>query len=97
MQRNVRRREFVAAHRVPMTVDEANRIEAQVERGAIDPNLPGTMEIVNEARRTRLHAYMWGSAGGAPLRSRKRALIAITAAVAALTIAGLILSFVAAR
>ena len=80
-----------------MTVGEAERIEQQIEAGAIDPELPGTMDVVNEARRTRLQAYMWGSQDGKPLRRRKRVLIASTCGVALLTITGLILSFVAAR
>ena len=42
-----------------MTVQEAQRIEEQYSTGALDPSLPGTMEIINEARKTRLDAYMW--------------------------------------
>jgi hypothetical protein len=97
MDKSIRRHAVPSAHRVPMTVDEANRIEEQVERGVIDPNIPGTMSVVNEAHRTGVRAYMWGSAAGTPARSRKRTLIAATCGVAALTIAGLVLSFLASR
>jgi hypothetical protein len=80
-----------------MTVEEAKLIEEQVASGAIDPQLPGTMDVVNEAHRTGVNAYMWGSAGGSPQRRGKRRLIAATCGIVALTIAGLVLSFLAAR
>lgn len=35
----------------PMSLEEAARIRANFDRGALDPRLPGTMELVSEARR----------------------------------------------
>ena len=92
-----RRTRFRASSHVSMTVEEAKLIEEQVASGAIDPQLPGTMDVVNEAHRTGVNAYIWGSAGGTPQRKGKRRLIAATCGIVALTIAGLVLSFLAAR
>ncbi|MFR0656711.1 hypothetical protein SB719_19350, partial [Pantoea sp. SIMBA_079] len=38
-----------------MTVAEASRIVRQFENGTLDPELPGTIDLVNEAHRVRLH------------------------------------------
>jgi hypothetical protein len=90
------RRIFRPPH-VRVTVQEAQRIEEQYVDGALDLNLPGTMEVINEARKTGLDAYMWGVSGGRPQRGWLPRLVAMCCAVAALTVSGLILVFVTSR
>jgi len=80
-----------------MTVAEATRIVQQFEAGALDPELPGTMELVNEARRVGVVAAMWGTADGRPQRGRARRLVIVCCAIAALTCTGLTLVFVTSR
>ena len=45
----------------PMTLEEAHRIQANFDRGVLDPDLPGTMELVNEAHRRSVTAQLWGN------------------------------------
>lgn len=46
-----------------MELDEANRISAHFEAGRLDPELPGTMELVNEARRIQVQNHLSGRTG----------------------------------
>lgn len=77
-----------------MTVDEAARIIQQFEAGALDPALPGTMDLVNEARRVGVTASLWGTENGHPFTRRRRQLVIACCSVASITIIGLTLVFV---
>jgi hypothetical protein len=76
-----------------MTVEEARRIEEQVASGAIDPSMPGVQRIIDEAHRTSVQAYLWGTSEGRPERRSRRRLFLIVCGLVVLVIAGLILSF----
>lgn len=84
------------AERVPMTVDEAERIEEQAASGALDPRDPGVRRLIEEAHRTSVQAYLWGTTDGRPERRSRRRLFLFVSGAALLTIAGLILSFLMA-
>ena len=76
-----------------MTVDEAARIEDQLAQGRIDTKLPGTMELINQAHRTLVDAYMWGESHGLPHRRRQAVLLAVCCAAVAVTILGMTFMF----
>ncbi|MFP3466899.1 hypothetical protein [Leifsonia sp. SIMBA_070] len=75
-----------------MTVAEASRIVRQFENGTLDPELPGTIDLVNEAHRVRLHQYMWGPYG-APRPPSPRHRLIVVAGCAIITLGSSILSF----
>lgn len=75
-----------------MSLDEAERIQANFDRGALDPDLPGTMELVNEARRRSVTAQLWGTESRRPSRTARR-FVAICCAIVAVTMFALALSF----
>jgi len=51
-----------------MTLDEASRISAQCDTGALDTTLPGTQKLIDQAHRVQLDAHLWG----APRRDARR-------------------------
>lgn len=80
-----------------MTAEEAAEITRRFDTGALDSNLPGTMDIVNEARRVETRDYMWGSPGSTLGGRSLRRLIGIGCGCIATTIGGLTLVFVTSR
>ena len=82
--------------RLPMTVEEAQRIEKQAASGAIDPSMPGVQKLIDEAHRTTVQAYLWGTTDGRPEQRRLRWLFITVCGAVVLTIAGLVLSFLLA-
>lgn len=76
-----------------MTVAEAALIVHQFEEGALDPDLPGTMELVDEARRVGVAASLWGAEDGRPHTARRRRLLMACCAIATITCVGLTLVF----
>ena len=75
--------------RTPMTLDEALRIEQQLARGTLDMSLPGTQELVDEARRVHLNAELWGENRGDQKRRQLRIVLWAGAGLLALYILGL--------
>ena len=80
-----------------MTAEEAAEITRHYDSGRLDRNLPGTREIVDQARRAELQQYMWGTAGHTSGRRMVRRVIAIGCGCVAATIGGLTLVFVTSR
>ncbi len=78
------------AHRAPMTLDEALRIEAQYDAGRLDPSLPGTADIVAEARRVRFLTELWGAGPQDQRRRQLRWLLWIAGGFIVFLILGLI-------
>lgn len=76
-----------------MTLEEATRIEAQVESGALDLSLPGTQALVDEARRVRVTAYMWGTTRGESGRRRLHTGVALGVGMVLATVAGFCVPF----
>lgn len=66
-----------------MEFDEANRISAQFEAGRLNPELPGTMDLVNEARRVQVQNRLSGTTG---LNRRQRTSRRYVLAACCLTI-----------
>ena len=60
------------ARTIPMELDEANRIATQFQEGSLDASLPGTMALVNEARRVQVYAQLWGTVRQDPGRRRRQ-------------------------
>jgi hypothetical protein len=85
-----------AASKAPMTLDEALRIEQQLDRGRLDLTLPGTDEVVGEAHRVRLKAAMWGTDRSDDRRRQAKGTVVVVCAFIAITIGGLIACFVVA-
>ncbi len=80
-----------------MTVEEANQITRNYQAGALDPRIPGTMEVVYEAHRVQVNAYMWGAMAGRPQTQRRRRLVLACCAIAAATSTGLTMVFLASH
>ncbi|PPF78794.1 hypothetical protein C5B96_14110 [Subtercola sp. Z020] len=80
-----------------MTLEEATRIEAQAESGALDFSLPGTQELVDEARRVHVTAYMWGTTRGESGRKRLHTGVALGIGMVVATVAGFCVPFLEAR
>jgi hypothetical protein len=59
-----------------MTLHEANLIEENLLSGSLDPDLPGTAEVLNEARRVRFDAQLWGVPKTDPARKQVRRAVA---------------------
>jgi hypothetical protein len=76
-------------HRTPMTLEEALLIEQQLARGRLDMSLPGTQELVDEARRVHLSAELWGIDRTDKKRKQLRWLLWGGAGLVALYILGL--------
>jgi hypothetical protein len=72
-----------------MTLEEALRIEQQLARGALDLSLPGTQQLVDEARRVHLSAELWGEKRGDQKRRQLRIVLGAGAGLVLLYIAGL--------
>ncbi len=88
------KRDQVPSHQAGMTVEEAARIIQQFDAGTLDTDLPGTMELVYEARRVSVAASMWGTEDGHPRTALRRQLVIACCAVATITCVGLTLVFV---
>jgi len=73
-----------------MTLDEALRIEQQLARGTLDTSLPGTQELIDEARRVHLNAELWGENRGDQKRRQLRIVLWAGAGLVALYILGLV-------
>ncbi|MCU1556331.1 MAG: hypothetical protein JWN09_326 [Microbacteriaceae bacterium] len=86
----------VWARYVPMEVEEADQIVTQFNAGSLDPDMIGTMALVNEARRVQVDAYMWGTVKHHPRRRVIRRLILAEIVLLLSTIVGLSLPFLAA-
>lgn len=80
-----------------MTLEEAKRIEEQAARGALDLSIPGTQEILDEARRVHVTAYMWGTTRGESGRRRLHTGVALGIGMVAATVAGFCVPFLEAR
>jgi hypothetical protein len=80
-----------------MTLEEATRIEAQAESGALDFSLPGTQELVDEARRVHVTAYMWGTTRGESGRKRLHTGVALGIGMVVATVAGFCVPFLEAH
>ncbi|TIH39298.1 MULTISPECIES: hypothetical protein [Subtercola] len=80
-----------------MTLSEAKRIEAHFANGTLDPDLPGTREIVNEAHRVHVNAMLWGSTRAEPHRRRVRGGIALGIGMVVATVGGFCVPFLASR
>lgn len=80
-----------------MTLEEATRIEAQAESGALDFSLPGTQELVDEARRVHVTAHMWGTTRGESGRKRLHTGVALGIGMVVATVAGFCVPFLEAR
>ncbi|MHA7987661.1 hypothetical protein ACX9R5_17840 [Rathayibacter sp. CAU 1779] len=79
-----------------MTVDEAMRIEQQLERGTLDMSLPGTAEIVAEAHRIRFRAELWGADRGDDRRRQATGTVVVVCAFIVITVVGLVACLAAA-
>lgn len=75
--------------RTPMTLEEALRIEQQLARGRLDLSLPGTQELIDEARRVHLNAELWGESRGDQKRRQLRVVLWAGAGLVLLYIVGL--------
>ncbi|TAM71240.1 MAG: hypothetical protein EPN48_01260 [Microbacteriaceae bacterium] len=76
-----------------MTLEEAARISAQCDTGALDTTLPGTQKLIDQAHRVQLDAHLWGAPRHDKQRtSVRRAIIAGWLFLAA-SLAGFALSF----
>lgn len=73
-----------------MTLDEAVRIEQQLERGSLDLSLPGTSDIVAEAHRVRLKAELWGADRTDDRRRQAKGTVLVVCAFVVITIVGLV-------
>lgn len=80
-----------------MTLEEASRIQQNYDSGVLDPQLPGTMELIYEARRVRLNAYMWGATTGRGNSLHRRKLLVACSSIAVLSISGLAFVFLASH
>ncbi|MFC4242573.1 hypothetical protein ACFOYW_04235 [Gryllotalpicola reticulitermitis] len=76
--------------RTPMTLDEALQIEQQLARGTLDMSLPGTQELVDEARRVHLSAELWGEKRTDQKRRQLRIVLWAGAGLVTLYILGLV-------
>ena len=76
--------------KAPMTLDEAVRIEQQLERGSLDLSLPGTSEIVAEAHRVRLKAELWGADRTDDRRRQAKGTVLVVCAFIVITVVGLV-------
>jgi hypothetical protein len=85
-----------SAAKAPMTLDEALRIEQQLDRGRLDLTLPGTDEVVAEAHRVRVKAALWGADRADDRRRQATGTVAVVCAFIVVTIAGLVACFVLA-
>jgi hypothetical protein len=85
-----------SAAKAPMTLEEALRIEQQLDRGRLDLTLPGTDEVIGEAHRVRLKAAMWGTDRSDDRRRQAKGTVVVVCAFIAVTIAGLIACLVVA-
>ncbi|RFA13572.1 hypothetical protein B7R22_13005 [Subtercola boreus] len=80
-----------------MTLEEATRIEAQVASGSLDLSLPGTQQLVDEAHRVHVSAYMWGTTRGESGRKRLHTGIAVGIGMVVVTVGGFCVPFLEAR
>lgn len=56
--------------RVPMTLEEALRIEQQAAEGMLDLSVRGTAAVVDEAHRVHLRAEVWGPSADEQRRTK---------------------------
>lgn len=77
-----------------MTLEEASRISRQSDRGALDLDLPGTSQLINEARRIEVDAHVWGAARHDAHRKHVRRAVAVGCGCVILAISGFALSFI---
>ncbi|RFA07447.1 hypothetical protein B7R21_14720 [Subtercola boreus] len=80
-----------------MTLEEATRIEAQVASGSLDLSLPGTQQLVDEAHRVHVSAYMWGTTRGESGRKRLHTGIAVGIGMVVVTVGGFCVPFLEAH
>lgn len=73
-----------------MTLEEAQRIEQQFERGTLDLTLPGTEDIVAEAHRVRLRAELWGVDRRDDRRRQAKGTVMVVCTFVVITIVGLV-------
>ncbi|QDZ13621.1 hypothetical protein [Humibacter ginsenosidimutans] len=78
------------AAKAPMTLEEAERIERQYDRGTLDLSLPGTEEIVAEAHRVRLRAELWGAHKSDDRRRQAKGTVVVVCAFIVITVVGLV-------
>lgn len=76
--------------KTPMTLEEALRIEQQLDAGTLDLSLPGTDGIVAEAHRVRLKAQLWGADRGDDRRRQVKGTIVVVCAFIVVTVVGLV-------
>ena len=82
------------AAKAPMTLDEAQRIIDQLDRGVLDLDLPGTAGIVAEAQRVVLKAELWGAGAGDDRRRHTKGAVVLVIAFVSVTVAGLVAALV---
>jgi hypothetical protein len=73
-----------------MTLEEALRIEQQLDAGTLDLSLPGTDDIVAEAHRVRLKAQLWGADRADDRRRQVKGTIVVVCAFIVVTVVGLV-------
>ncbi|MEO8906847.1 MAG: hypothetical protein ABI310_02100 [Microbacteriaceae bacterium] len=79
-----------------MTLDEAARISAQSETGALDTSLPGTQKLINQAHRVQLDAHLWGAPRQDSRRKTVRRSMLVGWLFLATSVSGFALSFLLA-
>ncbi|WP_308464933.1 hypothetical protein [Rathayibacter soli] len=80
-------------HQLAMTLEEAARISAQCDTGALDTTLPGTQKLIDEAHRVQLDAHLWGAPRHDSRRKSVRRVIVIGWLFVATSLGGFALSF----
>ena len=76
--------------KAPMTLDEAQAIVQQLDRGKLDLSLPGTQEIIAEAHRVRLKAELWGADSDDDRRRQVKGTVIVVCAFIVVTVVGLV-------
>lgn len=89
---------FILRHRsagsTRMTLEEAQLILVQSEAGTLDLSLPGSLALVNQARRVETESYVWGSTRSDPDRRTIRRAVVLGCLVLIATMVGLFLPFI---